>query len=569
VADVGDQSDERGSELLDAARRFRIKHPEPLTALALQKGISEELGNKPSVSKLRAALLQASDEFTGWVTDLTDSIQHRSGNDLLSAWIAADVHAQGSLAAELEAALQADTGHSEVASIARALGAIPGPTDWSAISVHPPVADWIPGLVEAARSQSQLAWLFDAAAYGSLPLSKAAVAVLKESDPGEVDNALIDRLVTWPREPTRSAALRKNLERLLRQFGGSVSPEVGSTAVKVAAATPKEGWVPTYVGAATNVADPASLDRAVLELEVSDLVGLLGSLRTEPAPAQSPRARLLVSAARRDPNLVTQKDIWGGMAPAEVAWVVDQVADPEGLVAQLSDTVIGPLVRSVTRSMRPAELFSLAANCPRLLPFIEPSIAAAAAQRSDPAAVLLQRAFDHHSAAHVSVAATLEAEVERGRAQLADSRAHLEQLRADFDRSTEECQRLRKHIAETTSSERSLLDAQLRQGRLDIIKALIDVAERLRDMMAAEAPSISLIGELHGDVVRELSRFGVSIIGDAGSQRAFDPLLDRNLGADAETVEVISPAYVAGPEGVDVTVLRHASVRGVQPSDGE
>jgi molecular chaperone GrpE (heat shock protein) len=172
-----------------------------------------------------------------------------------------------------------------------------------------------------------------------------------------------------------------------------------------------------------------------------------------------------------------------------------------------------------------------------------------------------------HEANLASSTTSLQVSLDTLNQQLLEASAQRDGLKAELSRKEDELSRLRAHVQEVRGSQRSLLDAELRQGRLNVLKALIDATERVRELAAVESQGEALLRGLHGDMVRHLEGFGISVVGDVGGRRPFDAKLDTVLGVAAETVEVVSPSYVAGA-GADITVLRRSSVRGVDEREG-
>lgn len=554
-------------EWLAAARKCREESPEAQSFRSVHKRVSEEIGSKPSFVKLREVLQQAGTEFAEWVLDLHDAPKDRSGREILSAWIAADPSTRASITNELVKALEGAAGDVELASVAQALGAVEGPVDWSAIAVESLAADWIPGLVVAAREQAQIGWLLDGIAFGSGSLSKAALTALKAVDSERVELALIERLAMWPGVRAYSATLGKVLERVVRQVGADVSLGVAAAALGIAVGSPREEWVQSYVTVATGVSTIAELREALTSIDEALLVELLQEVGQMPASEDSPRCRLLAAAAQRSPVLVAKRTVWRGVPLRSMNWVLDHGGDPEGLVEQLGESVIGPAVQSETRSMRPAELFGLVAQAERLLPFIDRATVLTSADRSDPAARLLKEVLLQHEAGLATSTTSLQANLDTLSQQLLEASAQRDGLKAELLRKEDELRRLRAHVQEVRESQRSLLNAELRQGRLDVLRTLIDATERVRELAAVEDSGEALLRGLHGDMVRHLEGFGISIVGEVGARRPFDAQLDTVLGAASETIEVVTPAYFAGG-GADITVLRRSSVRGPDEREG-
>jgi hypothetical protein len=552
---------------LAAARRWRTQSPGTQSVLAVQRGIAEELGSKPSLVKLKEALRQAGTEFDEWVDGLRDAPQHRSGREIFSSWLAADPSARSSISAELVTALEGVSSDPELVSVARALGAVDGQVDWSAIAVEHLPADWVQRLVVAAREQSQIGWLLDGLAFGSSSLNKAALTELKMVDSEYRERALVERLAAWPETPVRAGTLGKALERVIRHLGEGTSPSIATAALDIAARSPKEEWAPSYVTVATGLSSIVELQDALTPVDEGSLVELLSELAQMPASEDSPRCRLLAAAAQRSPALVAKPNVWRGMPLPSMNWVIEHGGDPQVLVEQLGESVIRPAVRRDTSSMRPAELFGLAAQAQHLSRFIEPATVLKAADRSDPAARLLKDVLLQHEAGLTVSATSLRASLDTLSQQLLEASAQHDGLKAELSRKEDELRRLRAHVQEVRESQRSLLDAELRQGRLDVLRTLIDATERVRELAAVELSGEALLRGLHGDMIRHLDGFGISVVGEVGVRRPFDSQLDTVLGAAAEMVEVVTPSYVARA-GADITVLRRSSVRGLDEREG-
>jgi hypothetical protein len=309
------------------------------------------------------------------------------------------------------------------------------------------------------------------------------------------------------------------------------------------------------------VADPIDDCNAALNDVTAEAIGLLiNASRTTKLERGTARTRLYeILLKTKYSDLLASAPSWSRASLDALAFLTR----PEACPARVTDAIEGEVIRAIvakeSRSLHLWRLLQLVTEFPHIARFVPEENLQWAVARDDGGATLCTslimslRERDRQDIVDLkSTVAALGDEI----AVLSDSREAASTLQASL---TAEIESLRLRIAELSTRSDSVFEAQIRQGRLDVVNAYIALFEELRGLSSTGVEAATLIEGLLNDMTRTLIRFGIESVGITGEIRKFDPTLDEPTDPESEFVEVLAPAYRAmGGEGI---VLRRALVR--------
>lgn len=166
------------------------------------------------------------------------------------------------------------------------------------------------------------------------------------------------------------------------------------------------------------------------------------------------------------------------------------------------------------------------------------------------------------------------ATLEEARAEFAQLegrlRAEIEALTARVENERARTDRALADVRELRGQHHGVLEAQLRQARLEALGSLAELQVELQRSAAAIEAGNETIARVVERTVAIARDAGLRQVGAIGEQRVFDPTVFRLVAGEAERgtlVRVVEPAFVV-PVEAGVTVIRYGKAAAGAPPGG-
>lgn len=437
------------------------------------------------------------------------------------------------------------------------------------VATEPPAdTDPLVALVAEAKAKNDLESLVRYWLLGSAPHDKQARKALDGFDEQVVHeqvSATVEALLTPHVADTDS---RQLFRRLSGHYKRRVPSALRIAVIRGMTTTPEGSpdWINVALPLVVNGrAQDVAKDLDVFsETAIDTLLTATASIRLEPNSLRDALYRALVLSGHW--RLLAHPDCWRGGNLESIAALTGSSSGSLNLLDAIAETVLRPEVAKATRSLRLWQIFQLVGSHAHLAPFIDPSDVLRAAARSDESAQLFNAATEalrtetrQQVAEARDQAAVAQSELKDAKKLLTIERERSASLAADLAKANDLIQRLSAASAEVSA-------AQIRQGRVDALRVLIDLTHEIRNLAALDGSHADLLRQLLNDAVRHLDRLGVEVVGTVGERRSHNPALDESVPDQGSMVEVLSPAYVL--KGDTVIALRRALTSPVSSGGG-
>jgi hypothetical protein len=549
-------------DFLQAALILRARRPEPLSLQNLLNELQAECRRRPQRSAFKEAIRTVMPDANKWIMDLDAAPVIGATKDLLEEW-AANPASRAAMKARLEQALEREDPDGPVVNAARALKVADGTVVWVAIRPDEFAKELRQEVISAAIEADELDWAITALCLSPSSIPKPLRERLVAIPDQRVLPIVARRIAQWSEGSRVEPAAAEALNRLASLAAGRTTPELTTAAlVGVAAAEavrPAPKWVSSLVTLASgNTAVLADSLEALPRDSCSKLVDVVSAL---PGGVGSPRLLLLRQICRSGHHqTLARSSVWRDIKIDVIGDMLNEADIGDRLAETCGESVFAGLVAREAATSPAWRVLMLAGKWPRLAQYVTIEHLDIASKRSDASAALVQALVARAEQSLGSAVARVSSQVEDLDREVAARDDELQALRQELLRQGEEESALRDLLAEQASRGASAFTAEINQGRVDALRALVELTEQVRALQGLTGRAPEAVATVLGDALFRLAEFGVQIEGQPGDVRQARPDTDEGAPRDA-VVEVITPAYLLPSL---VTPLRRAFVRVIE-----
>lgn len=549
--------------IAEEALRIRSVDPTPIMLRALTQQLRDRLGWMPSRGDVRTALSDLMPEASGWILDL--EVAPGKVSDSLSDlenWVVAGANV-GEAGEQLSVAIAAESPESVAVQIARLLGVVEGDPCLELVSLDSLSKVLREATILTALRADHIEWAIDSVCVSAMSLLKSVKEGFAAVKSDRLAAACAERLETWPgrvvSEPVYSEAVARLLQIAALCKGPSVTRATLLGVSSLGSSSPVPKWLDSALALSTF--DARVVREAVNDLEEAVVYRLLMAVSKAPLTEGSPRRSLLVAVAestRR--NLLAEPHVWHGIKLDVLAEMLELQQVGEIIESVANQSVVAPLVDR-DASVAPAwRVLTLVGRWRRAARHVTVRHLQTAYRRDEPSALLLRQLVAAESLDLRASIESLEAQLLQADADRLRLETDVKEREARILRLQEEEEDLRRVLAHQSQVGRSALDAEINQGRMDVLRTLCAAAESVRAMVSLGGDAGSAAEGLLNDLLRQLDGFGVTVLGAVGERRPARPDIDETFVAQT-VVEVVTPAYITAGA---ITPLRRAFVHVVE-----